>query len=73
MLQFGFDKAEEMLLVHAGRVVDVCVYFSDVVVISVWNTLRIEHFLSLIQEDIEIPLPVEVLQSLVGKSLALPI
>jgi hypothetical protein len=73
MLQLGFDKAEEMLLVHAGRVVDVGIHLSDVVVIPVWNPLRIEHFLSFVQEYIEIPLPIEVLESLVGKRLALSI
>jgi hypothetical protein len=73
MFQFGFDEAQEMLLVHAGGVMDVCVHLSDIVVISMRNSLGIEHFLSFVQKDIEIPFPVEVLESLVSKRLALSI
>ena len=62
-----------MLLIHARGMVNVRIYFSDVVIISVWNALRIEYFLPFVQEDIEIPFSVEVLQSLVRKRLALTI
>ena len=46
------DEPEEMLLVHAGRAVDVSVHFSHVIEISVGDDLLLRQLPDLIEKDV---------------------
>ena len=41
MLKFGFDEAEEMLLIHRRRVVDMRINLSDIIIVSMRHSLAI--------------------------------
>ena len=37
IFQFGLDEAQQVLLIHACRMVDMCINFPYVVEIAMWN------------------------------------
>ena len=63
------DEPEEMLLVHAGRAVDVGVHFSHVVEISVGDGLLLRQLPDLIEEDVELVFGLKILQTLETETL----
>lgn len=69
LAHLGLDEAEQMLLVHAGAVVDVSIDFTDVVKVTMGNTLSLCQLLVLVQQDIHVPLALEVLEATEGKAL----
>ena len=63
------DEPEEMLLVHAGRTVNVGVHFSHVVEISMGYGLLLRQFPDLIEKDVELVFGLEILQTLEAETL----
>jgi hypothetical protein len=70
LLHLALDKPQQVLLVHASRVMDVSVDFADVVKVSVRDSLTIRGFLVLVQENVHVELSLEVLQAPESKALA---
>lgn len=70
LAHLGLDEAEQMLLVHAGAVVDVSVDLTDVVKVTMGHTLGLGQLLVLVQEDVHVPLTLEVLEATESKTLS---
>lgn len=69
LAHLGLYEAEQMLLVHAGAVVDVSIDLTDVVKVTMRHTLGLGQLLVLVQEDVHVPLALEVLEATEGKAL----
>ena len=73
LLHLALDEAQQVLLVHAGRVMNVSVNLTDVIEISMRHPFAVCHLLVLVEQHVEIELALEILQSAEGKTLARPI
>lgn len=61
LAHLGLDEAEQMLLVHAGTMVDVSIDLTDVVKVTMGHTLGFGQLFVFVQEDVHVPLALEVL------------
>lgn len=69
LAHLGLDEAEQMFLVHAGAVVDVSIDLTDVVKVTMGHTLGLGQLLVFVQQDVHVPLALEVLEATEGKAL----
>lgn len=69
LAHLGLDEAKQMLLVHARAVVDVSIDLTDVVKVTMGHTLGFGQLLILVQEDVHVPLALEVLEATESKAL----
>ena len=68
-LHLALYKPQQVLLVHARRVVDVRVDLSNVVEVSMRHAFAVRHLLVFVQEHIQIELAFEILQATECKTL----
>ena len=53
-LHLTLDESQQMLLIHTRRVVNVSIYLSDVIEVSMRHPFTVCHLFILIQEHIEV-------------------
>ncbi|KAI3484878.1 hypothetical protein L1887_51932 [Cichorium endivia] len=68
-LDLGLDEAEQMLLVHGSAVVDVRVDLAHVVEVTMGHALHVGKLAVLVEQEVKVPLALEVLESAPGEAL----
>mmetsp|Transcript_19321 Transcript_19321/g.48599 ORF Transcript_19321/g.48599 Transcript_19321/m.48599 type:complete len:215 (+) Transcript_19321:1032-1676(+) len=69
LLQLGFYEAQQVLLMHAGRVVDVSVHLAYIVEVTVWGSLLRQKLLIRIKHAVQVELLLQQLQAMVAQRL----
>jgi hypothetical protein len=70
LLHLRLDEAQQMLLIHTCRVVNMRVYLSDVVEVSMRDLFAVGRFLVFIQQVVQVELALQVLKSPESEALA---
>jgi hypothetical protein len=61
LLHLRLDEAQQMLLIHTCRVVNMGVDFSDIVEVSMRDFLAVGRFLVFIQQIVQVELALQIL------------
>lgn len=63
LFHLALDKAQQVFLVHASRMMHMCINLSNVIEVSMGHTLAVCHFLVLIQQHIKVEFALQILQT----------